>query len=240
MSAFNPATIDAVGFDLDNTLLDRNQAVHGWLGSVLGDRPDVLAEAIGYDNSGFISRPEFYNWLAERLDWATDGESVERRFQAEVFSFFEPNPDVIDFLRALAGIGIPLALLTNGDGGFQLSKFGLLGVNDIFEEHRTLATGDLGFHKPDVRAFEAMIDSLPASADRILYVGDNPENDIAGGAAAGVKTCWIQLFDEHVCETPPNLTVRSVLELGDLFLREGRFQRRWRRRPFDRSLSPGD
>ncbi|MEM7013102.1 MAG: HAD family hydrolase, partial [Verrucomicrobiota bacterium] len=163
MSDFNPAEIEAIGFDLDNTLLDRNQAVHGWLGSVLGDQPDVLAEAIGYDNSGFISRPHFYNWLSERLDWAANGAEVERRFQGEVFDFFEPNPDVVQFIRDLAATEIPLTLLTNGDASFQLSKFKLLGVDDCFKEHRRIATGAIGFHKPDRRAFDAMINSVPAA-----------------------------------------------------------------------------
>ena len=53
MSDFNPKEIEAIGFDLDNTLLDRNQAVHGWLGSVLGDQPDVLAEATKMEQQYF-------------------------------------------------------------------------------------------------------------------------------------------------------------------------------------------
>lgn len=214
MTKLDDLQIEAIGFDLDNTLLDRNEAVHGWLGSVLSDRPAVLAEAIAHDNSGFLSRPAFYEWLAERLDWASGGGEVERRFQAEVLSFFRPDPRIRAVVRQLAE-RFPLALLTNGDTKFQLTKFGFLHLEDVFEPHRVLATGSLGFHKPDVRAFQAMIDSLSIPAERILYVGDNPENDIAGGAAAGVKTCWIRLFEEHTSPVTPDLTVRSVLKLVD-------------------------
>ncbi|MFT5466318.1 MAG: putative hydrolase of the HAD superfamily [Verrucomicrobiales bacterium] len=212
--------VKAIGFDLDNTLIDRDHAVHSWLASVLVEQPEVLADAIAYDDSGFLSRSTFYDWIAEKVDWADDGAGVERRFQAEVKAMFRIDPAVQQLLRDLKAHGYPLALLTNGDGGFQLKKFGLLDSADAFHPGAVHATGDLGFHKPDRRAFDAMTNSLPVPAEQILYVGDNPENDIVGGNAAGLKTCWIQLADHHACEIEPDLKVRSVLELRDLLLRE--------------------
>lgn len=208
--------IEAIAFDLDNTLIDRDAAVNAWLATILGDGTDLLAEAIALDNSGFIPRSTFYGWLAENVDWAEDGEQVERRFQAEVMAMIPIDHAVRQLLRDLKARGYPLGLLTNGEGGFQLKKFGLLESHDAFHPGATIATGDIGFHKPDPRAFQALADSLPAPAEKILYVGDNPENDIEGSQAVGFRTCWIQLKDEHACRIQPDLTVRNVLDLRGL------------------------
>ena len=45
--------------------------------------------------------------------------------------------------------------------------------------------------KPSPRMFEIALDQLGLPADKVLMVGDNPETDIAGGLAAGVRTAFL-------------------------------------------------
>ena len=106
-----------------------------------------------------------------------------------------------------------LGVLTNGDAHFQLRKFAHLGFDGQFDGTHVFATGDIGHHKPDQRAFQPLIDSFSLDPAKILFVGDNPANDIEGAAATGMRTCWIRLFEEHTCGIEPDLTVTSVAEL---------------------------
>jgi putative hydrolase of the HAD superfamily len=47
-------------------------------------------------------------------------------------------------------------------------------------------TGGLDAPKPDEQAFTALYEALDAPPGATAYVGDNPEADIAGAAAAGL------------------------------------------------------
>lgn len=207
--------LKAIGFDLDNTLYSRDQAVNRWIRSIFGDDEATANAGIAYDNSGFIPRPDFYSWIAERVDWAEGWKDAEARFQREVMSMIEINAAIHEAVETL-GKRYKLGILTNGDSGFQLKKFAKLGIEHHFDGSHVFATGDIGHHKPDQRAFQPLIDSFSLAAEDILFVGDNPENDIEGAAAMGMKTCWIQLFPEHSCAIEPDLTVSSVAELPAL------------------------
>ncbi len=207
--------IQALGFDLDNTLYSRDQAVNAWIRSIFPGDPAMAQRAIAHDNSGFIPRSDFYGWVAERVDWAGDWRSVEARFQREVMGMIQFDPAIRDAVEVLAG-RYRLGLLTNGESGFQLKKFAHLGISGHFDPNHVFATGDIGHHKPDSRAFQALIDAFELEPGKILFVGDNPGNDIEGAAAMGMRTCWIQLFAGHQCAVKPDLTVKSAAELPNV------------------------
>ena len=50
---------------------------------------------------------------------------------------------------------------------------------------------DLGLRKPRPEIFRAALDSLGASPDETLHVGDNLDADVAGSAALGIRPVWI-------------------------------------------------
>ncbi len=208
----NLSDIQAIGFDLDNTLYGRDQAVNAWVRSIFPEDEALADAAIRHDNSGFIPRPDFYGWIAERVAWADDWKAVEARFQREVMSMIAKDSAIHAAVEALAN-RFRLGVLTNGDGHFQLKKFAYLGLDAHFAPGHVFATGDIGHHKPDPRSFQPLIDSFGLQAEQILFVGDNPENDIEGAAAVGLRTCWIQLFPEHRCGIEPDLVLKSVAEL---------------------------
>lgn len=83
-----------------------------------------------------------------------------------------------------------LCLVTNGLGDVQRSRLERAGLLDLFDV--LVISDEIGAAKPDLRyfatAFERMGGPLPS---RTLMVGDHLEADIAGGAAAGCDTAWI-------------------------------------------------
>lgn len=208
--------IEAIAFDLDNTLYDRDAAVNAWIQTVFQDRPDLCREAMQVDNSGFIPRRNFYTWMAERVDWAETFEDIERHYQKNVRLFLRPDEAINEAVRLLAK-RFPLGILTNGGSHFQRVKYELLGITDCFAPSRVFVSSEVGYEKPHRRCFEPLVEAMGVPAERILFVGDNPENDILGAHGIGMKTCWVQLCPEHVCESPPDLTIRSVAELPGYF-----------------------
>ncbi len=51
--------------------------------------------------------------------------------------------------------------------------------------------GDIGFYKPDERAFAALLARLGASPAEVLFVGDSYDADVVGAHNAGMRTAWV-------------------------------------------------
>jgi len=202
----------AVAFDLDNTLYDRDAAMAVWIRSVFPDQPDVAEEAIRLDDSGFIPRRQLYEWMVGRLEWAATWRDVEQRYQGEVLEHVTDHPAVTEAVEVLVG-RFRMGVLTNGDSVFQRKKLRRLRVAACFEERLVFASGEIGHEKPDSRAFAPLLRALEVCPEEVLFVGDNPANDIEGAARLGMRTCWIRLAPHHRCAVVPDLTLGSVADL---------------------------
>ncbi|MEG2174518.1 MAG: YjjG family noncanonical pyrimidine nucleotidase [Oscillospiraceae bacterium] len=82
-----------------------------------------------------------------------------------------------------------LAVVTNGVAVSQrrrLAKSGLYGLFDAI-----VISEEIGFDKPDIRFFRQALHMCgDPAASRVVLVGDSLTADIAGGATAGLDTCW--------------------------------------------------
>jgi putative hydrolase of the HAD superfamily len=83
-------------------------------------------------------------------------------------------------LRALAAAGRRTAVLSNFDQRLPALLAGL-GL----EVARVLTPGQLGAAKPDPRFFAAAAARLEVEAAQAVYVGDDPEQDVAAARRAG-------------------------------------------------------
>ncbi|MEO0446989.1 MAG: HAD family hydrolase, partial [Verrucomicrobiota bacterium] len=185
--------VRAIIFDLDNTLYDRDANVRSWLESVFEDAA-VVEEVMDFDNSGFVTRSAFYDFVMERVEWAEEPLEVKRRFQRGVLDSVTGDPQVASMIERLAK-RYHLGVLTNGETEYQLGKFRSLGLDAWFSAKDVIATHSIGRDKPDPEAFEAILSAMDREAEETLFVGDNPVNDIAGAQAKGMMTCWIRLQD---------------------------------------------
>ena len=66
----------------------------------------------------------------------------------------------------------------------------MIGQQYIFDE--IIVSGDVGVEKPDREIFALMEEKLGFTPGEMLYVGDNPYNDVDGAAAAGWRTVWVR------------------------------------------------
>jgi FMN phosphatase YigB (HAD superfamily) len=62
-------------------------------------------------------------------------------------------------------------------------------VDKFFSE--IFLADEIGFDKPDIRFFNAIIDRLGISPDSFVMIGDNYFNDCVGAKKAGMKTVFL-------------------------------------------------
>ena len=196
--------IKGIIFDLDHTLFDR----YGTLRAVLPEMYKRLRGKIPEDLSlsDFIERfikeeqKHIYNgWIytAERMIEkgvflpGITGEDVWQclanhcwPLAAVKFPFTEPT------LKKLKEMGYTLGIITNGEHSYQAAKLKLLDFAHYFDE--IIISGDIGVQKPEHEPFDEMSRRLNIPANQLLYVGDNPLNDVKGSRDAGYVPVWVK------------------------------------------------
>ena len=53
-------------------------------------------------------------------------------------------------------------------------------------------SADLGRRKPVPAVFRSALEQLGAAAETTLFVGDDPQDDIEGAKAVGMRTAWVR------------------------------------------------
>jgi putative hydrolase of the HAD superfamily len=121
----------------------------------------------------------------------------------------------VDAMRALASLGVRLAIVSNADGDTEerMRDFGIcqVGPGPGVEMGAILDSTVVGVAKPDPRIFELALDALDVPAERAMHVGDTPGADVDGARAAGVHPVLVDPYDFH-----PDLDVERVSSLADV------------------------
>ncbi len=60
----------------------------------------------------------------------------------------------------------------------------------------TLNARQIGVGKPHPRVFERLASDLQLEPSQIIYVGDDPLLDVEASRAAGMRSAWINRFDQ--------------------------------------------
>jgi putative hydrolase of the HAD superfamily len=95
-------------------------------------------------------------------------------------------------LRVLRDRGLRLGLVSDFD--YRLTELlESLEIASFFDA--AVLAGAYGVAKPDARLFRAALDSLQVPASNALYVGDDPERDLAGARAAGLRALDVKTLD---------------------------------------------
>lgn len=219
-----------ITFDLDNTLWDvepallrAEQAQKDWL---VAHRPGTM-ESIGHEDLWELRKRVWKNHpelrhhvsrmrrlLLKELQLAAGyGDEEAERGAQEAFQAFlaerqkvELYSGALEVLEVLAA-DYQLGALTNGNADVYKTDAG-----EYFDF--AFLAEDVGASKPAPDMFEAALAHAGVAAAEVLHVGDNPEHDIRGARAVGMKTAWINAGGEPWDdETAPDLTLRHVEEL---------------------------
>lgn len=101
---------------------------------------------------------------------------------------FDFMRDVLDYCKEAR---LPIAVLTNGSYKGQWKKTEALNLQSWFSPEQIFISGEIGYHKPDVRAFQAVSERMHFLPEQTWYVGDTYESDIIGASQAGWHTIWL-------------------------------------------------
>lgn len=209
-----------IGWDLDNTLLNREPAVRTFFLQWLTENATSplsqeelqqrLETILFLDQGGYCDREAFFAETV-RIAGLPESEAGNLRllFYSDLPKFIGPDGAVIRLLSSLRQ-KYRMALLTNGGSVFQRAKIRASGMEGLFEPENILISSELGFEKPEPQAFQAVLDRLDCEPDEVLFVGDHAVNDIAGAAAAGMRTCWVSRGRLPKLESPADLVIRDV------------------------------
>lgn len=187
--------IELVVFDLDDTLyLERDFAVGGFaaVADVLarrygGDASKLRDEMISLQQDG---RRDVFQVVLTKLAKRCEPQIVD-----DLVELYRTADRVIDMcddadraVEQLRGLGLKLAVLTDGPVGSQRTKVRLIGLADRVECVVYTAEHGEGFAKPGRAGFELLERQFGLSGARCLYIGDNERKDFAGPNGLGWET----------------------------------------------------
>ncbi|MEU1197487.1 HAD family hydrolase [Streptomyces sp. NPDC005813] len=178
-------------FDLDNTLVDRSAGLEHWVRGFVRSRALCReAEAVIGDRLRDRARPEDFEGLVTTLDLSDDPGDLWREYVDGIARSVRCFPGARDGLEALRGAGWTLGIATNGAGDIQRAKLAATRLAPLFDG--ICVSGEVGVRKPERRLFEAAAAECRASLGAGGWmVGDNPETDMGGARAAGLRTLWV-------------------------------------------------
>ncbi|RBQ17807.1 HAD family hydrolase [Spongiactinospora rosea] len=182
-------------FDLDNTLVDLDQAFAIWA-IEFSDRYQLGCEAVERIialGQGRPHREMFFAEVRERFALAESVDELWRNYRQRMPHLVYCSPEVKDGLSRLRVSGWKVAIVTNGMADNQMGKIQQTGLSEIVDA--LALSGIEGTRKPGRMLFEIAAKrcgmSLTAEGGGGWMIGDSPIADVAGGRAAGLRTIWI-------------------------------------------------
>lgn len=191
-------------FDIDPTLsdeqvceiminTDRNFVHKGW---------DALQSELINNTPLFLTKPGPNDYL----------KFVHKQFMdiAVPFDF------TIPLLKGLKENGYKLGLITNGIPALQRKKIEMLKLGGYFD--RIYVGGENEFAKPHTEPFKIVAADLGVKPEEMLYVGDNPLNDVEASRNAGCIPVFVNTTKTWVLPEieRPQYFIETVEELPEI------------------------
>jgi FMN hydrolase / 5-amino-6-(5-phospho-D-ribitylamino)uracil phosphatase len=195
------AGVRGICFDLGGTLVRAEaEPTTGQVAQVLGislnearvvmeqraKRRRITPEDLAHELAAAFSRPALAGPLTQVLERAR-----QRAAEPELFQDARPA------LTALRQRGFALVALTNSLGS-SIPAEPPMALRDLLD--RVIYSAETGAVKPERAAFTAVEHACGLDSDQLLHVGDSPRADVAGAAAAGWHTAWL---NRRSTDVPP-------------------------------------
>lgn len=222
-----PSAPPAILFDLDRTLFDHHHGLQAGLRALRSDHAslrDVTLKELEeeYDllltatHQGVLDgRVTQGDARADRIRrlFEARGETIPmtearrraRRYREAYVARERAVPGAPELLHRLRRQGHRLAVVTNNPLAGQWEKLRFGGMSDAVQI--LVASGPLGYSKPDPRIFHVALRRLGAPAQGAVMVGDSFESDVKGAWAAGLVPVW---FNPEGERAPGGAKVRQL------------------------------
>ncbi len=202
-----PGEIQAVLFDLDDTLFDRQRTQSAVIEVIVGEFPDLFC---GFERRKIANAFCLSDQHAGELFDSGESQATVRLGRSEKFlellklssEYAQQVADLYLHHYPLVGRPVsgakqlletlvhqhPLALVSNGFAEMQRAKLAALDFAHYFDCQ--VYSANAGFRKPHPKIFQQAARKLGLTPVECLFVGDSHERDVIGARAAGMKTCW--------------------------------------------------
>ena len=207
-------SFSVVLFDLDDTLFAHTEAVglglaahRAALGGPIFEADDVAALTRWHS----LEETHYHRYLSGEVDFLGQRRARVRDFVApygielndaaadrwygnyylEYEGAWALHDDAVPCIDALrrAIPGVRFGIVTNGELEYQAMKVSSVGLDRYIEN--TIASGELGFAKPDARIFEHTCSTFGVPPASTAYIGDRLHTDAIGAANAGLTGVWL-------------------------------------------------
>lgn len=227
--------VDAVLFDLDDTLFDHRHARLIGMETLRRLEPGLARFPLAQLDRAFerllsdihvrlvltgkISPPEsrelrMTKLLAEyRIDLPKRRirELVDRRLEA-YRRHRRAVPGAAALLRGLRASGTAIAVVTNNLISEQQEKLRVTGLDELVDH--LVCSEEVGVLKPDPRIFRVALKRAGARARQSVMVGDSWDSDVRGAAQLGVWPVWFHRDSRPLPRSPPAGHLRSFRPLA--------------------------
>jgi len=190
--------IQAILFDLDDTLYDEMQFVKGGFKAV----------SLRISKNNNIDQNAVYQVLLDVLEKHGRGRTFDialeklglynERLIPELVNIYHAHkptlslyPEVRAVLSTLRKQGYKLGLITDGNVEVQRNKVEALKIKDFFD--CIIFSDEYGIEKqkPDPFSYRKVMEELKVSARETIYIGDNPYKDFVSAKKLGIFTIRI-------------------------------------------------
>lgn len=191
-------------FDLDDTLLNRDQAVDHLFLLILDRfyqdlqhsvKSDMLQKFKAYDKKDYgISDKttvlqSFFDEFPPRF--RLPHHDMQEFWNDHFPHCFSINPQTLKIVQTIK-MHVKVGIITNGTVQRQKAKIINTQLNSCFDD--IIISEEVGYSKPDKRIFEYALHQLHVQPEDTLFVGDDLEKDIGGCQRANIKGIW---FNPH-------------------------------------------
>lgn len=181
------SNIDAVIFDLDDTLYSEKQYIRSGYKKIAEyfNIPDMEEEMWNcFENGGKVIDEVL---KAHGLISKKEQALYIYRFQEPKISLYSGVGELLIRIKKKKKIGI----ITDGRPEGQRAKLKALNIN----VDKVIITDELGgseYRKPNPKAFEIMQKELNTEFEKMVYIGDNIKKDFIAPQKLGMKYIWFK------------------------------------------------
>ena len=208
-------------FDLDDTLLNRNQAVDNMFLMILekcyedvnhSAKNGMLLKFKEYDHREFgkndkmkVLEPFFDEFPPK---YRLPRNEIQDFWDSNFPLCFSIDQNTINIVNTIK-MHVKVAIITNGSILRQNAK--ILNTDLISCFDTILISEEVGLSKPDKRIFELALNKLNVQPEEALFVGDDTKIDIGGCQNANIKGIW---FNPNMVKN--NTEIKPYAEINSL------------------------
>jgi len=219
--------IQAIIFDLDNTLLDfikmKQFAVKAAITAMNEAGLNVDEEKAYQDifdlyvNKGWENQQVFDDYLNQTI-----GEVSNKILAAGIVNYRRAReatllvyPNVNKTLIELIKMGIKLAVVSDAPSREAWMRLYYLNLHHVFDP--VLTFDDTGVRKPSPKPFQMALDYLKVKPEEALMIGDWPERDVVGAKQIGIKTIFARYGDTFgTLDSGADWDINDIYEVVDI------------------------